>query len=135
MYDQATRHRAMNLIAEGRSFLDVSLTMGVSQRALRDWWSNPEKLSLSSKRTCPRCSEVRTLVEPQRDYAYLLGLYLGDGYISRPRASKDVPGGNTSAKSSSSRGSRRSLSGIPGISLAASSIRTAAGSSTGFGAR
>jgi hypothetical protein len=90
MYDQATRHRAMALIAQGQSFLDVSLTMGISQRALRDWWDNPGKLSLSSKRTCPRCSEVKTLVEPRRDYAYLLGLYLGDGCITRPRPSKDV---------------------------------------------
>jgi hypothetical protein len=78
MYDQATRHRAMALIAQGQSFLDVSLTMGVSQRALRDWWSNPEKLSLSSKRTCPRCAGVKTAVEPQRDYAYLLGLHVQD---------------------------------------------------------
>jgi hypothetical protein len=32
---------------------------------------------------CPLCSEVRTAPEPQGDYAYLLGLYLGDGCINR----------------------------------------------------
>ncbi len=32
---------------------------------------------------CPLCSEVRTAPEPQDDYAYLLGLYLGDGCINR----------------------------------------------------
>lgn len=32
--------------------------------------------------TCMRCAEVSTLPEPPEQYAYLLGLYLGDGYIS-----------------------------------------------------
>jgi hypothetical protein len=31
---------------------------------------------------CPRCSSPPELPEPARDYAYLLGLYLGDGCIS-----------------------------------------------------
>jgi hypothetical protein len=45
------------------------------------------------------------------------------------------PGGSTSAKSSSSRGRRRSLANTPGISLAASFTRTAAGLSTESGGR
>jgi hypothetical protein len=40
---------------------------------------------------CPRCAANQTLPEPQADYAYLLGLYLGDGCISRAGArDKDV---------------------------------------------
>jgi hypothetical protein len=31
---------------------------------------------------CPRCATLPGLPEPTRDYAYLLGLYLGDGCIS-----------------------------------------------------
>ena len=31
---------------------------------------------------CPRCGNDTTLPEPRADYAYLLGLYLGDGCIS-----------------------------------------------------
>jgi hypothetical protein len=90
MYDQPTRRRAMTLIGQGQSLQDVSLAMGIAQRTLRDWWNHPEKLALSSNRTCPRCSEIKTTIEPLRDYGYLLGLYLGDGCISRPRPSKDV---------------------------------------------
>ena len=90
MYDQATRLRAISLLAHGQSFREASAATGISQRALREWWSSPEKLYLSSNRTCPRCAEAKTTVEPWPDYAYLLGLYLGDGCISRPRPSKDV---------------------------------------------
>jgi hypothetical protein len=90
MYDKATRLRAMSLIAQGQSFRDASVATGIAQRTLRNWWYSPEKLSQSTKRTCPRCAEAKTVVEPQRDYAYLLGLYLGDGCVSRPRPSKDV---------------------------------------------
>lgn len=91
MYDQPTRLRAMTLIAQGQSLREVSLVMGIAQTTLRGWWDNPEKLTLSSKRTCPRCSEVKTAIEPRREYAYLLGLYLGDGCISRQKpASKGV---------------------------------------------
>jgi hypothetical protein len=77
----------MTLIAQGLSLRDISLATGIAPSTLRDWWDNPEKLALSSNRTCPRCPEVRTTVEPRRDYAYLLGLYLGDGCISllRPK--------------------------------------------------
>jgi hypothetical protein len=40
---------------------------------------------------CPRCAASPTLPEPHNDYAYLLGLYLGDGCISRAGAkAKDV---------------------------------------------
>jgi hypothetical protein len=34
------------------------------------------------QRWCPRCSQPPSLPEPECDYAYLLGLYLGDGCIS-----------------------------------------------------
>jgi hypothetical protein len=33
--------------------------------------------------SCPRCDDRPSLPEPQPSYAYLLGLYLGDGYISK----------------------------------------------------
>jgi hypothetical protein len=82
VYDQPTRLRALALIAQGKSLRGVSLTTGIARATLRDWRDNPDKLSSSSKRTCPRCAEVRTAVEPAGDYAYLLGLYLGDGCIS-----------------------------------------------------
>jgi len=81
----------MTLVAQGQSFRDVSLAMGIARTTLSDWWYHPEKLAPSSKKTCPRCSEVKAVVEPRHDYAYLLGLYLGDGCISQQKpASKGV---------------------------------------------
>lgn len=43
----------------------------------------PRSYPYRPKRRCPRCSSERSTVEPQSYYAYLLGLYLGDGCISR----------------------------------------------------
>lgn len=48
---------------------------------MRDWRDNPEKACVS-RADCPRCGNSPTLPEPRADYAYLLGLYLGDGCIS-----------------------------------------------------
>jgi hypothetical protein len=56
---------------------------------LRDWREHP--VSVNSRSVCPRCKPNPALPEPQADYAYLLGLYLGDGCISRGGArDKDV---------------------------------------------
>jgi hypothetical protein len=38
-------------------------------------------------RSCARCAQTPTLPEPRNDYAYLLGLYLGDGCISTAQRS------------------------------------------------
>ncbi|MEU4095683.1 hypothetical protein [Streptomyces sp. NPDC026673] len=77
MYDLETRRRTLALVARGHSLNSVSRMTGVSRSAIRAW---------------------RTRIEPGRDvractgrasgpaYAYLLGLYLGDGCISpQPR--------------------------------------------------
>ena len=190
---QATRTGQGSYLAAAELSRDAQSAMGIS-RALRDWrGATPKRDLYRARRTCPRCAEVKTLVEPQRDYAYLLGLYFGDGCtLARGRARTSGPfascaadawpglvvecrqammavrpgnsvcliqkegcapsspapqstgrvcfrstglGGNTSGKSSLSRGRKRSLAGTPGISLVASFTRTAAGLSTGSGAR
>jgi hypothetical protein len=90
MYDITVRHRALALIEQGFSLRAVSLSTGVNRSTLRDWRDHPEKAGRMSA-TCPRCAEVPLPPEPQADYAYLLGLYLGDGCISRAGArEKDV---------------------------------------------
>ncbi|MEU5085796.1 helix-turn-helix domain-containing protein [Streptomyces sp. NPDC021356] len=80
MYDLGTRKHALALVAQGRSLNSVSKQTGVSRAAIRSWHSRLEPL--------PRMS--RTDPGPPADevaYAYLLGLYLGDGCLSRhPRA-------------------------------------------------
>jgi hypothetical protein len=74
------RDRALVLIAGGRSLRSISLSTGISRSTLRDWREHPDRRN--PRATCPRCADASTLPEPAEDYAYLLGLYLGDGCIS-----------------------------------------------------
>lgn len=85
MYDIAMRNRALELLAQGLTVAEVSRRTGVSRWAVRDWRLRvDQRKSLYSRpiTPCPRCQTPRTPVEPADSYAYLLGLYLGDGYIS-----------------------------------------------------
>jgi len=67
----------------------ISLSTGISRATLHDWREHP--VSTNPRAVCPRCAPSALLPEPQADYAYLLGLYLGDGCISRASTrDKDV---------------------------------------------
>jgi hypothetical protein len=86
MYDVATRDRTLKLLAQGLPASEISRRIGVSRFAIREWRLRTEQgrpLYVGGSRACPRCTEIPTLPEPQASYAYLLGLYLGDGCISR----------------------------------------------------
>jgi hypothetical protein len=66
------------------------MATGISRATLHDWREHPE-MSAHAHAACPRCAASPTLPEPHDDYAYLLGLYLGDGCVSRAGArEKDV---------------------------------------------
>src|SRR5436305_5744408 len=82
MYTTEVRRRALALLERGSSLRSVSLATGISRSTLREWRDHPEKSTAASPRECPRCAEHPTLPGPAADYAYLLGLYLGDGCIS-----------------------------------------------------
>ncbi|WP_326795305.1 transcriptional regulator [Streptomyces sp. NBC_01808] len=84
MYDLDTRKRALALVAEGRSLHSVSRQMGVSRAAIRSWLVRLEPLpSVTSRGHCVRCRPEPGLPAAPESYAYLLGLYLGDGCVSR----------------------------------------------------
>ena len=80
MYGCDARERALALIGTGSSLRAVSASTGISRSTLRDWRDHPEKTG--HRVSCPRCATPPQLPGPARDYAYLLGLYLGDGCIS-----------------------------------------------------
>jgi hypothetical protein len=65
---------------QGFSLRGISTATGISRSTLHSWREHP--LSLNPRATCPRCEQNPSLPEPLADYAYLLGLYLGDGCIS-----------------------------------------------------
>ncbi|MGG8405117.1 transcriptional regulator [Streptomyces sp. 12297] len=73
MYDLVTRRRALNLVSQGRSLNSVSKETGISRAAIRSWQHRIEPLTQSAP--CERPTD-------RASYAYLLGLYLGDGCIS-----------------------------------------------------
>ncbi|MET7776670.1 MULTISPECIES: helix-turn-helix domain-containing protein [Streptomyces] len=85
MYDMGTRERALTLVAQGRSLNSVSKETGVSRAAIRSWQIRIEPLDRSRAQPCPRCCETPEEPSDPATYAYLLGLYLGDGCISHLR--------------------------------------------------
>ena len=85
MYPQATVNTALHLSAIGVLDRENAWICGVSVAAIRHWRSGRRRVSSETARRstgCPRC-HGRSLDEST--YAYLLGLYLGDGHIARGR--------------------------------------------------
>jgi hypothetical protein len=82
MYPQATVDVALRLSAIGILDKENALICGVSVGAIRHWRAGRRRVAsgkASVRRiTCPWC-HARPLDDPA--YAYLLGLYLGDGHI------------------------------------------------------
>jgi hypothetical protein len=75
MYDVSTRKRTLALVAQGRSLNSVSRETGISRAAIRSWQDRLEPLP---RTPLPGAG----LPADECAYAYLLGLYLGDGCLS-----------------------------------------------------
>jgi hypothetical protein len=76
----------LRFVAGGLNDSQISSATGINRTSIREWRRNgpPPRRRRTRPSACPRCDGV-PLDEP--GYAYLLGLYLGDGCISRgPRA-------------------------------------------------
>jgi hypothetical protein len=81
MHDAATRDAGLALIAQGINDCEVARRLGVPRTTVRDW-RRPRYRPVATAR-CPRCGgRSRRILIPARDYAELLGLYLGDGHIT-----------------------------------------------------
>ncbi|WP_060905468.1 helix-turn-helix domain-containing protein [Streptomyces scabiei] len=85
MYDMGTRERALALVAQGHSLSSTSRETGISRATLRSWQRRIEPLGRPTGQPCPRCEDIPRPPEQPAAYAYLLGLYLGDGCISAHR--------------------------------------------------
>lgn len=86
MYQRETVELARLLSGLGTLDRENAAICGVSIRAIRHWRAGDRRSDSSQYRTstptCPRCGG-RSL--DSEAYAYLLGLYLGDGHITRGR--------------------------------------------------
>ena len=73
----------LGLVAAGHNDCEVSRRTGVPRTTVRDWrwglYSGPRRPAGSDHR-CRRTHDFNAL--PRDAYAYLLGMYLGDGYIA-----------------------------------------------------
>ncbi|WP_093839137.1 transcriptional regulator [Streptomyces aidingensis] len=83
MYDLTTRKRVLSLLGQGYSLNTVSKQTGISRSAIRAWRDAGPEPKTGQRSLCPRCTRPRRGPEDRTAYAYLLGLYLGDGCISR----------------------------------------------------
>ena len=85
MYDRSTRRRAIELLGEGLSLNAVSKEIGVSRSAIREWRDR----GIPPKQRGANCFLCTADAEAELDggaYAALFGFYLGDGCVSRMRA-------------------------------------------------
>jgi hypothetical protein len=85
MYDTTVRERVLALLAQGLTVSEVSRRTGISRYAIRKWRLRTDQgrdLYARPHVPCPRCSTPPALPQPTDSYAYLFGLYLGDGCIS-----------------------------------------------------
>ena len=69
------------LIAAGENDCAIARHTGIPRRTVRDWRFRPQILPRQSS-TSRHCVHDFANLAPN-DYSYLLGLYLGDGCISR----------------------------------------------------
>jgi hypothetical protein len=89
MHPQATVDRARRLSQQGLIDRVVARQVGVSIGAVQKWRTGIRRApGTEHKAGCPRCDDGSL---DEHAYSYLLGLYLGDGCISRGSTrTKDV---------------------------------------------
>jgi hypothetical protein len=78
MYGPAMRHAALDALASGMTLSDVSRRTGVARATLREWLTRGGAYHLTNQVPCPRTLKINGYT-----YSHLLGLYLGDGCLSR----------------------------------------------------
>jgi hypothetical protein len=83
MHPQTTVDQAHALSEQGVLDREVALIVGVPLRTVRNWRTGRRRAPGRgpARVPCPRCADEAALPAPGADYAYLLGLYLGDGHI------------------------------------------------------
>lgn len=82
---EAEVNAVLALAAEGHASAAIARVTGIPRSTVRDWRAGrvPKRDGRAGvQRPCPICTPGSVELPP-RDYVYLLGLYLGDGYISR----------------------------------------------------
>jgi hypothetical protein len=76
--------RSLELAAEGRTATQVARLVGVPRATVREWMYGrvPGRSRLAVTGGCARCGGAHDFGSLPPAYAYLLGMYLGDGCLS-----------------------------------------------------
>jgi hypothetical protein len=79
--------RSLELAAEGRTATEVARIVGVPRGTVRDWMYGrvPGRCRLEANGGCTSCGRMHDFESLPSVYAYLLGMYLGDGCLSAHR--------------------------------------------------
>ena len=80
MHPHETIQAALSLSSEGANQTEIARRLGIPRRTVSDWMRGAIPRSADAAKSCT--NHVPGLGP---EYAYLLGLYLGDGCISRHR--------------------------------------------------
>lgn len=81
----ADLERVRELRAAGESLAAISRSTGISRASLRQWLTTPPSYLTNIGTRCPAIDARNTPDWPEERYAYLFGLYLGDGCISEQK--------------------------------------------------
>lgn len=66
----------------GVPLTEIYRTLGVSRNTVACWlYRTRSKIDSSPDERCPFCARPRRPIDHPADYAYLLGMYLGDGHL------------------------------------------------------
>jgi hypothetical protein len=79
MHSRSTVSAVLELVGEGHNSCEISRRTGVPRSTVRGWRQG--QVPKRTPRVCDLCAG-RPPQLPEPEYAYLLGLYLGDGCIS-----------------------------------------------------
>lgn len=82
MHTRASVHSALALARAGASSTDIARQLGISRRTVADWIKG-ELRHAARPESCAQCQQVHELADLSAHHVYLLGLYLGDGCISK----------------------------------------------------
>jgi len=85
MHPPHIREQALRLRAEGVPFGQICKILGLSRNTVGHWFYGERahrRAELDAEQPrCPRCARPPRAPDDQAAYAYLLGLYLGDGHL------------------------------------------------------
>jgi hypothetical protein len=71
----------------GIPFTEIYRTLGLSRNTVACWlYRERSKINSPPDRRCPFCSRPARPVDHPAEYAYLLGMYLGDGHLLTTRS-------------------------------------------------